>query len=144
MPDLKIRVFKEGQSSPETTVTIPGGVLNIASRLIPKRATDALQDNRESTWMRSSDCPTIPKLAEPWSKWRNTGKRRELSSPWSSRGHNQKFSRPQSFAVQHWFSRGFNRHIHIRFWQFFYCLFSTIILDYEKSRIPQVRSAGST
>ena len=44
MPDLKILVFKEGQSSPETTVTIPGGVLNIASRLIPKRATDALQE----------------------------------------------------------------------------------------------------
>ena len=44
MPDLKIRVFKEGDPSPETTVTIPGGVLKIASRLIPKRAADALQE----------------------------------------------------------------------------------------------------
>jgi hypothetical protein len=44
MPDLKIRVFKGSGSEPETTVTVPGGVLKIASKLIPKRATDALQE----------------------------------------------------------------------------------------------------
>ena len=27
MADLKIRVFKSGETQPETTVTIPGGVL---------------------------------------------------------------------------------------------------------------------
>ncbi len=44
MTDLKIRVFKSGEAEPETTVTIPGGVLKIASRLIPKKAAAALHD----------------------------------------------------------------------------------------------------
>lgn len=44
MADLKIRVYKSGESEPETTVTVPGGVLRIASRLIPKRAAEALED----------------------------------------------------------------------------------------------------
>jgi len=44
MADLKIRVFKGGESSPETTVTIPGSVLRIASRLIPKQAAIALEE----------------------------------------------------------------------------------------------------
>ena len=44
MADLKIRVFKGGAAQPETTVTIPGGVLKVASRLIPKVATDALRE----------------------------------------------------------------------------------------------------
>jgi hypothetical protein len=43
MADLKIRVFKGGASDPETTVTIPGGVLKIACTLIPKKAAVALQ-----------------------------------------------------------------------------------------------------
>jgi len=43
MADLKIRVFKEGNPEPDKTVTIPGGVLKIASKLIPKKAMDALQ-----------------------------------------------------------------------------------------------------
>ena len=42
MADLKIRVFKGGNSNPETTITIPGGILKIASRLIPKQAATAL------------------------------------------------------------------------------------------------------
>ena len=44
MADLKIRVFKKGKSDPDTTVTIPGGVLKIASKLIPKKAMTALQE----------------------------------------------------------------------------------------------------
>jgi len=44
MADLKIRVFKGGEAQPETTVTIPGGVLKVASKLIPKKAAAALQD----------------------------------------------------------------------------------------------------
>ncbi len=44
MADLKIRVFKGGESNPDTTVTIPGGVLKIASKLIPKQAANALQE----------------------------------------------------------------------------------------------------
>lgn len=44
MADLKIRVFKGGETNPETTVTIPGGVLKIASKLIPKQASTALHE----------------------------------------------------------------------------------------------------
>ncbi len=44
MADLKIRVFKGGKGEPETTVTIPGGVLKVASKLVPKQVAAALQD----------------------------------------------------------------------------------------------------
>ena len=44
MADLKIRVFKVGEPQPKTTVTIPGGILKVASKLIPKQAAVALQD----------------------------------------------------------------------------------------------------
>ena len=44
MTNLKIRVFKGGEAEPETTVTIPGDVLKVASKLIPKRAAAALQN----------------------------------------------------------------------------------------------------
>lgn len=44
MADVKIRVFKGGEAQPETTVTIPGSVLKVASKLIPKQAAAALQD----------------------------------------------------------------------------------------------------
>ena len=43
MANLKIRVFKGKDTAPASTVTVPGGILRIASRLIPKQATDALQ-----------------------------------------------------------------------------------------------------
>ena len=44
MADLKIRVFKGDKQQPETTITIPGSVLKVASNLIPKKAAAALQD----------------------------------------------------------------------------------------------------
>ena len=44
MVDLKIRVYEGGGVEPETTVTIPGGVLKIAAKLIPKRAGAALEE----------------------------------------------------------------------------------------------------
>jgi hypothetical protein len=37
-------MFKIGDAQPETTVTIPGGVLKFAARLIPRQAADALRD----------------------------------------------------------------------------------------------------
>ena len=43
MADLKIRVYKAGADEPETTVTIPGSVLQLARRLIPKKALQSLQ-----------------------------------------------------------------------------------------------------
>jgi len=44
MADLKIRVFKNDEEKPETTVTIPGKVLKIASTLIPMKLAAILQD----------------------------------------------------------------------------------------------------
>jgi F0F1-type ATP synthase epsilon subunit len=44
MSDLKVRVFKHGNDDPSTTVTIPGGILKVASKLIPRRAIAALAD----------------------------------------------------------------------------------------------------
>ncbi len=44
MAALKIRVFKDGKSEPTTTVSVPVGVLKIASKLIPKQATAALNE----------------------------------------------------------------------------------------------------
>ena len=44
MTDLKIKIFKNNESNPDTTITIPGKVLTVASKLIPKRATEALQE----------------------------------------------------------------------------------------------------
>jgi hypothetical protein len=44
MADVRIRVFKNGEQEPETTVTIPGSVLDIASKLIPRRASAALEN----------------------------------------------------------------------------------------------------
>ena len=43
MADLKIRVYKGGADEPDTTVTIPGSVLQLARRLIPKNALQSLQ-----------------------------------------------------------------------------------------------------
>lgn len=44
MANLKIRVFRGGEVDPKTTVTIPVGILQIASKLIPKQAATALQE----------------------------------------------------------------------------------------------------
>lgn len=45
MSDLKVRIYKGGaDASPATTVTIPGGVMKIASKFMPKRAIAALHD----------------------------------------------------------------------------------------------------
>ena len=44
MADLKIRVVKNAEPEPETTVTIPGGILKVARKLIPKQAVATLQD----------------------------------------------------------------------------------------------------
>ena len=44
MTDLKIRVFKGGEEKPDTTVTIPGNILKIASTLIPKKLAASLQE----------------------------------------------------------------------------------------------------
>jgi len=57
MADLKIRVFKRGNANPDTTVTIPGNVLRIASNLIPKQAAAALEE-------KGIDIQEIARLSE--------------------------------------------------------------------------------
>ena len=42
MANLKIRVYKSGNADPETTFTIPGKVVKVASKWIPRRAANAL------------------------------------------------------------------------------------------------------
>ena len=44
MADVKIRVFKGDEAQPEATITIPGSILVVASKLIPEQAAAALQD----------------------------------------------------------------------------------------------------
>lgn len=44
MADLKVRVFKQGADQPSTTVTIPAGVVKIASGFVPKKALAALKE----------------------------------------------------------------------------------------------------
>ena len=44
MTNLKIRIYKIGETNPKTTVTVPGAVLKIASRLMPRQATEILQE----------------------------------------------------------------------------------------------------
>ena len=44
MANLKIRVVKGMSEQPATTVTIPGGILKIASHLIPNKASAALKE----------------------------------------------------------------------------------------------------
>jgi hypothetical protein len=44
MASLKIRVFKGNDSSPNTTFTIPLGVLKVASKMIPKKVAAALEN----------------------------------------------------------------------------------------------------
>ena len=42
MANLKIRVYKDGNADPKTTVTIPGKIVKVASGLIPRQAANAL------------------------------------------------------------------------------------------------------
>ena len=44
MADLKIKIIKNNESNPETTITIPGTVLQVASKLIPNQATVLLHE----------------------------------------------------------------------------------------------------
>ncbi|PTN36003.1 hypothetical protein [Desulfonatronum sp. SC1] len=44
MATLIVREYKLDESEPETTVKIPGTVLKIATKLIPRKALIAMQD----------------------------------------------------------------------------------------------------
>lgn len=57
MQSVKVRVYKLGEDEPDTTVTIPGAVLRLATRLIPGRASVALREE-------GIDIEEIVRLAE--------------------------------------------------------------------------------
>ena len=44
MKGLKISIFKEGETEPETTITIPVGIIRFATRLMPKQAVSAMEE----------------------------------------------------------------------------------------------------
>lgn len=44
MADLKIRIFKTDESTPDTTITIPGNFIKIASNLVPIPIVKALEN----------------------------------------------------------------------------------------------------
>ena len=44
MRSLKVRTFKGGSTTPDTTITVPLAILRMASKLLPERATVALQE----------------------------------------------------------------------------------------------------
>jgi len=44
MKTLKVRIFKNNDSAPDTTITIPIGILTVASKIIPKKAAALLEE----------------------------------------------------------------------------------------------------
>lgn len=57
MANLKVRIFKGGAERPTTTVTVPGGMLKLASRLVPRRVANELEE-------RGIDLAEIVRLSE--------------------------------------------------------------------------------
>ena len=43
MANLKIRIFESGGTQPDTTITIPLGILRFAKKVIPKQAISVMQ-----------------------------------------------------------------------------------------------------
>ena len=44
MLKLKIRIFKNNDDKPDTTMTVPLGIIKVASRLVPRKAVKILDD----------------------------------------------------------------------------------------------------
>jgi hypothetical protein len=61
MADLKIRMFRGATREPTTTVSIPVGVLKIASNLIPRRAAAELEEQGVDleAIIRAAEDPTV-------------------------------------------------------------------------------------
>ena len=57
MSNLMIRIFKQGDTNPDTTIKIPGEVLKVASALIPKKVSQSLSS-------KGVDLEEILKLAD--------------------------------------------------------------------------------
>jgi hypothetical protein len=44
MLKLKIRIFKNNDHQPDTTMTVPLGIIKVASKLVPRKAVKILDD----------------------------------------------------------------------------------------------------
>jgi hypothetical protein len=44
MLKFKIRIFKNGDAKPDTTMTVPLAVIRVASKLVPRKAVKILDD----------------------------------------------------------------------------------------------------
>ena len=44
MRSLKMRIFKNHDTAPDTTITIPVSVLSVAAKIIPKKAVAAIEE----------------------------------------------------------------------------------------------------
>lgn len=44
MKGLKIRIYKDGNTKPDTTISIPIAILRFAKKLMPKQAASALHE----------------------------------------------------------------------------------------------------
>jgi hypothetical protein len=44
MLKLKIRIFKNNDTAPDTTMTVPLAVIKVASKLVPRKAIKVLDD----------------------------------------------------------------------------------------------------
>jgi hypothetical protein len=44
MLKLKIRIFKNNDNKPDTTMTVPLGIVKVASKLVPRKAVKVLDD----------------------------------------------------------------------------------------------------
>ena len=44
MVEFKIMIFKAGDKTPETVITLPSKVMRVASKLLPKRANRILEE----------------------------------------------------------------------------------------------------
>jgi hypothetical protein len=44
MLKLKIRIFKDSDTKPDTTMTVPLAVIKVASKLVPRKAIKVLDD----------------------------------------------------------------------------------------------------
>lgn len=45
MAKLKITIFKDGDSAPDVTITVPLGVFRVASKLVPRKIVSILEEH---------------------------------------------------------------------------------------------------
>jgi len=44
LASLKIRIFKDGESEPKTTITVPLAIVRVAAKMIPSKTISSLRE----------------------------------------------------------------------------------------------------